>query len=155
MYALAQVLTTIDISQYRIQSRRNDFTDEERAEAWAQVDEAIKTLSDEMVQRWKDEMDTLLVYVCFHLWCQVSRYTLTVFHDAGGPVLCGSYRVQRAIIRAHVAFCARPRSCCTHADIGTALELLRQQRIRKLLPACIPGIQYSSTYPRAGMDHMA
>ena len=52
--------------QDRLQ-REKDFTEEERGEAWKVVDQAVKTYSDEMVQRWIAEMDTLLVYVRSHI----------------------------------------------------------------------------------------
>ena len=46
-----------------MENREKDFTEEERSNAWKVVDAAVKTYSDEMVQRWIAEMDTLLVYV--------------------------------------------------------------------------------------------
>ena len=53
--------------QHRLADRENEFTEEERRDAWKVVDEAVKNYSDEMVQRWIVEMDTLLVYVCSHI----------------------------------------------------------------------------------------
>ncbi|KAI0673931.1 hypothetical protein C8Q78DRAFT_661106 [Trametes maxima] len=38
------------------------YSDSEKAEAWARSAELVKTYNDELVQRWKEEMDTLLVY---------------------------------------------------------------------------------------------
>ena len=42
--------------QRRIYTREDDFTDEDREKAWKVVDEAVKTYSDEMVQRWIAEI---------------------------------------------------------------------------------------------------
>ena len=35
----------------------------EKDKAWSKVAKTVKTYSDEMVERWSNEMDTLLVYV--------------------------------------------------------------------------------------------
>ena len=64
----------------RIWDREHDFTDEDREKAWKVVDEAVKTYSDEMVQRWITEMDTLLVYVRLHIQRLVERKILTISH---------------------------------------------------------------------------
>ena len=39
------------------------YSDSERTAAWAHSAEIVKTYNDELVNRWKEEMDTLLVYV--------------------------------------------------------------------------------------------
>lgn len=44
-------------------ARKSFFTDAERANAWEETAGIVQTYSDEMVQRMKDEIDTLLVYV--------------------------------------------------------------------------------------------
>ncbi len=45
-------------------ARRTFFTEEQRAKAWKETADILKTYSDEMVARWNQEIDTLLVYVC-------------------------------------------------------------------------------------------
>lgn len=44
-------------------SRNKMHTAEERAKAWTDTAEVVKTYSDEMVQRFNTEIDTYLVYV--------------------------------------------------------------------------------------------
>ena len=39
------------------------YTPEERVRAWSETADVVKTYSDEMVTRWKEEIDTLLVFV--------------------------------------------------------------------------------------------
>lgn len=39
------------------------FSDEEKARAWSQTADVVKTYSDEMVKRWNMEIDALLVFV--------------------------------------------------------------------------------------------
>ena len=41
----------------------NEFNDDQRARAWSDASETVKTYHDEMINRWNQEMDTLLVYV--------------------------------------------------------------------------------------------
>ncbi|RDX45249.1 hypothetical protein OH76DRAFT_1008238 [Lentinus brumalis] len=43
-------------------ARRTFFTEEQRAKAWKETADILKTYSDEMVARWNQEIDTLLVY---------------------------------------------------------------------------------------------
>ena len=45
-----------------------DFTEEEKANAWREAAKAVKTYHDELVEQWQKAMDTLLVYVsiCIH-----------------------------------------------------------------------------------------
>ena len=50
--------------QNRWQERNNDFTEKEKKEAWDEIAGLVKTYSDELVDRWNKEIDTLLVYVC-------------------------------------------------------------------------------------------
>lgn len=40
-----------------------DFSEEERLKVWSAAAEAVKVHHDELVAHWKEEMDTLLVYV--------------------------------------------------------------------------------------------
>ncbi|KAI0716838.1 hypothetical protein C8Q76DRAFT_418885 [Earliella scabrosa] len=40
----------------------HEFSEQERSEVWSDAAEAVKTHYDELVRRWKEEMDTLLVY---------------------------------------------------------------------------------------------
>ncbi|TFK87246.1 hypothetical protein K466DRAFT_599650 [Polyporus arcularius HHB13444] len=44
------------------ETRKSFFTDEQRAEAWEETAIIVKTYSDEMIERWNKEIDTLLVY---------------------------------------------------------------------------------------------
>lgn len=41
----------------------NKYTDADRTQAWANSAKIVKTHNDELMTRWKEEMDTLLVYV--------------------------------------------------------------------------------------------
>ncbi len=41
----------------------NDYTPDQKAEAWSKTAEIIKVYSDDMVAKWNSEIDTLLVYV--------------------------------------------------------------------------------------------
>ena len=50
--------------QNRWFERKDDFTEEEKKDAWDKTAEVVKTYSDELVERWNKEIDTLLVYVC-------------------------------------------------------------------------------------------
>ena len=51
----------------RLQELREEllqrYSESEKAAAWARSAEIVKTYNDELVTRWKEEMDTLLVYV--------------------------------------------------------------------------------------------
>ena len=42
---------------------RAEFTKTQREKVWTEASEAVKTYHDGLVCRWKEEMDTLLVYV--------------------------------------------------------------------------------------------
>ncbi|KAI0758684.1 hypothetical protein C8Q74DRAFT_258684, partial [Fomes fomentarius] len=46
----------------RWDERENDFTPEEKKKAWDETAKIVKDYSDELVKRWKEEIDTLLVY---------------------------------------------------------------------------------------------
>ncbi|KAI0744467.1 hypothetical protein C8Q76DRAFT_851493 [Earliella scabrosa] len=46
----------------RWNDRENDFTDEERKEAWDKTAGIVKAYSDELVDKWNNEIDALLVY---------------------------------------------------------------------------------------------
>ena len=43
-----------------------EYDEEHRARAWTAAADAVKTYHDELINRWNQEMDTLLVYVCVH-----------------------------------------------------------------------------------------
>ena len=52
-----------------------EFTTERKDKVWAEASEAVKTYYDQLLGRWKEEMDTLLVYVSHpmhRLVCMVS-----------------------------------------------------------------------------------
>ena len=49
--------------QERWEERKKDFTEEEKKNAWDETAKVVKTYSDELVDRWNKEIDTLLVYV--------------------------------------------------------------------------------------------
>ena len=51
------------------------FSDEEKARAWSQTADVVKTYSDEMVKRWNMEIDALLVFV--------STYTIYFINASG------------------------------------------------------------------------
>ncbi len=40
-----------------------EFTQDEKEKVWTECIEAVKTSYDQLLGRWKEEMDTLLVYV--------------------------------------------------------------------------------------------
>lgn len=48
-----------------MKTRGTLFTPDEKAKAWSETAEIVKTYSDEMVKRWNAEIDTYLVYVRF------------------------------------------------------------------------------------------
>ncbi|KAI0698842.1 hypothetical protein C8Q76DRAFT_685390 [Earliella scabrosa] len=48
--------------QERWEEREHDFSEEEKKEAWDEIAGIVKTYSDELVERWNKEIDTLLVY---------------------------------------------------------------------------------------------
>ncbi len=54
-------------ADYHIQAIREEllreFTDEQKEKVWTECTEAVKTSYDQLLGRWKEEMDTLLVYV--------------------------------------------------------------------------------------------
>ncbi len=45
------------------ESRKTFFTEEQHRQAWEATADIVKKASDEMVERWNKEIDTLLVYV--------------------------------------------------------------------------------------------
>ncbi|KAI0744438.1 hypothetical protein C8Q76DRAFT_607197, partial [Earliella scabrosa] len=48
--------------QQRWRERTNDFTEEEKKDAWEKTADVVKKYSDELIIRWNKEIDTLLVY---------------------------------------------------------------------------------------------
>ena len=52
-------------------SLRNAFEPEEKDRVWSEAAEVVKTHYDGLVTRWKEEMDTLLVYVSVTLTSDV------------------------------------------------------------------------------------
>ena len=61
---------------YWFKGRHKHFTDEEKKKAWDAVSGVVKEYSDNMVKRWTDEMDTLLVYVSM-LMCNLIHITMS------------------------------------------------------------------------------
>ncbi|RDX45143.1 hypothetical protein OH76DRAFT_1358413, partial [Lentinus brumalis] len=51
-----------------------EFTTEQKEKVWSEAAEAVKTSYDQLLSRWKEEMDTLLVYA------GVSSAVLTAFN---------------------------------------------------------------------------
>ncbi|KAI0363359.1 hypothetical protein BV20DRAFT_149734 [Pilatotrama ljubarskyi] len=49
-----------------VEQRKGLFTAEEKEQAWNEVNQIVKTYSDDMVERWNLEIDTYLVYVRLH-----------------------------------------------------------------------------------------
>lgn len=45
------------------QESNEDFSEEENFKVWLDAAETVNTYYDELVGRWEDEIDTLLVYV--------------------------------------------------------------------------------------------
>lgn len=43
--------------------RHTVYTHAERTEAWSSAAKIVETYSDEMIKRWKEEIDTYLVFV--------------------------------------------------------------------------------------------
>lgn len=39
------------------------YTEKEIAEAWSEVGDTVKTYSDELIKRWKEEIDNYLTFV--------------------------------------------------------------------------------------------
>ena len=62
--------------QERWEERQKDFTEEEKKNAWDETANVVKTYSDELVDRWNKEIDTLLVYVSFDCSIVVSLHDL-------------------------------------------------------------------------------
>ena len=56
----------LDNAQELLEQRKGFDSDEEKARAWSETTDVIKTYSDEMIKRWKEEIDTLLVFVSNH-----------------------------------------------------------------------------------------
>ena len=42
---------------------KKDYTEDQKKTAWDGTAKIVKDYSDELVKRWKEEIDTLLVYV--------------------------------------------------------------------------------------------
>ena len=53
--------------QKRWEERKYDFTEEEKTKAWERTASVVKAYSDELVDKWNQEIDTLLVYVGIYL----------------------------------------------------------------------------------------
>lgn len=52
--------------QKLLEERKNICTDEEKAKAWTDVADMVKTYSDDMIERWNKQIDTYLVFVRAH-----------------------------------------------------------------------------------------
>ena len=39
------------------------YNTDEKAQAWSEIADIVKQYSDEMIQRWNSEIDTMLVFV--------------------------------------------------------------------------------------------
>ena len=48
---------------YHLDHVKSAYTDDDRTEAWTKLADAVKAYSDENVERWNREIDTMLVYV--------------------------------------------------------------------------------------------
>ena len=83
--------------QQRWEERKKDFTEEEKKNAWDETAKVVKTYSDELVNRWNTEIDTLLVYVSVGCSDVVSCLDL-VGNRTGRSVLRGPYRLQRPVL---------------------------------------------------------
>ena len=46
-----------------MEQRARFYSDDEKTLAWSETADIVKAYSDEMIQRWKEEIDTLLVFV--------------------------------------------------------------------------------------------
>lgn len=56
---------------------QHEYSDKERSRAQAELDKAVKKDFEDLADRWRSEMDTLLVYVSqCHLTCR-DAYLLT------------------------------------------------------------------------------
>lgn len=53
------------LCQEVLKMRETLFLPDEKAKAWSDTAEIVKSYSDEMVKRWNAEIDTYLVYVRF------------------------------------------------------------------------------------------
>lgn len=62
--SLVTCKTLTDVLQERWKERQSSlYTEKEKSDAREEIAEIVKQYSDDMVKRWKEEMDTLLVYV--------------------------------------------------------------------------------------------
>lgn len=53
------------VPQQEVKQESNEnFSEEEKVKVWSDAAETVNTYYDELVGRWEDEIDTLLVYVC-------------------------------------------------------------------------------------------
>ena len=50
---------------------KQEFTEEERAKAWHEAAQVVKTCHDELVEQWQKAMDTVLVYVSLSAILQI------------------------------------------------------------------------------------
>ncbi len=79
-----------------------EFTKEEKEKVWTEAAEAVKTYHEDLVRRWKEEMDTLLVYVSVAAVIVVENGEL--MHSAGWSVLGGPDCLQCAVLPAPAAW---------------------------------------------------
>lgn len=54
---------SLTIEQERWQERQSCYTEKVKTKSRRKMEKIVKRYSKDMVQRWKEEMDTLLVYV--------------------------------------------------------------------------------------------
>ena len=74
--------------------------------AWAKCAAVVKSHSDEMVKRWKDEIDTLLVYVSIYRYVSTAPYPL-IQHSVCR--LVSSPESSQRLTSNHTPYFSRPR----------------------------------------------
>lgn len=94
--------------------RKTFYTEKEKEHAWTETAKVVEIYSDNTVKRWKEEIDTHLVFVSAQ--CSIYPLTTADAHNAGRSLFGRRYGIQRPIISTSTTPCHRPYSSSVADD---------------------------------------
>ncbi len=104
------------------------YTQAEKTEAWTGAARMVETYSEEMIKRWKEEIDTYLVFVRDKATHTLTIIRLTQRRTQGGTILGRPHNIQRAVVS------ATPTSHARSLDRRLAADLFATRKLVGRLP---------------------
>ncbi|OBZ77324.1 hypothetical protein A0H81_01663 [Grifola frondosa] len=132
-----------------------DALPQDTAAAWSDYARVLGEYDKTMVKAWKEEIDTLLVFVSSQRRGPLhSGSDLNIPFSPGRSLLCHPYcEVQRRVVPALAARLGRRVRASPRADISSAQQLLSQPRLHKLHPAAAVPLQPAVQLPSGLLRH--